>query len=249
MTPPKKVRLDQLAVERGLFPSRTQAQAAIMAGELFAEDTLLSKPGHLVARNIALSHKSRRARYVGRGGFKLAGALKDFKLDVEGYFCLDVGSSTGGFTDCLLQQGSARIWCVDVGKGQLDYQLRKDERVTVQEGVNARYLKPEDFSDLFDLAVIDVSFISLVKILPAISPLIKERHGRILALIKPQFEVGPAAIGKGGIVRDKPARDAAIQHVLDSLTASGLTKVGVKSSCLKGTDGNQEYFLLAEKTA
>ncbi len=249
MNPSKKMRLDQLAVERGMFTSRSQAQAAIMAGELFTDDTLLSKPGHLVERTIALSHKSRRPRYVGRGGYKLAGALKDFRLDVEGFACLDVGSSTGGFTDCLLQQGAARVCCVDVGKGQLDYWLRQDERIIVREGVNARYLKPADFSELFDLAVIDVSFISLVKILPAVSPLVKPRHGKILALIKPQFEVGPAAIGRGGIVKDKQARDTAIQHVLEALTGIGLTRQGVKSSCLKGTDGNQEYFLLAEKTS
>lgn len=243
----KKVRLDQLLVDRGLFANRTQAHAAILAGEIFSEEQLLTKPGHLVDPHLPLSRKSRRTRFVGRGGYKLEGALRDFQLDVHDWSCLDLGSSTGGFTDCLLQQGASRVWCVDVGKGQLHIRLRTDPRVTVQEGVNARNLKPGDFPDLFDFAVIDVAFISLTKILPAAAKLVNVRTGRILALIKPQFEVGPAAIGKGGIVKDKQARDDAIQHVVESLEACGLRKIGIKPSCITGMDGNLEFFLLAER--
>ncbi len=247
MSAVKKVRLDQLAVEQGLFDTRSQAQAAIMAGELFSEGQLMPKPGQMVRAGTPLSFKSKRMRYVGRGGYKLEGALKDFKLNVVNWNCLDVGSSTGGFTDVLIKSGARHVCCVDVGKGQLDIKLRNDERVTVMEGVNARYLKPEDVPGPFDLTVIDVSFISLKKILPAIIPLIKSRKGYILALIKPQFEVGPAAIGKGGIVRDKKARDMAVQHVLEEAALLGLKKIGVKPSCIKGTDGNQEFLALMER--
>ncbi|MEW6515303.1 MAG: TlyA family RNA methyltransferase [candidate division FCPU426 bacterium] len=245
----KKLRLDQLLVERGLFASRTQAHAAVLAGEIFSGDQLLTKPGHLVDLHLPLSRRSRRARFVGRGGYKLEGALQDFQLDVHGWNCLDVGASTGGFTDCLLQHGAGHVWCVDVGKGQLDISLRTDPRVTFQEGVNARHLKPEDFPETFDLAVIDVAFISLTKILPATARTVKVRAGKVLALIKPQFEVGPAAIGKGGIVKDKPARDRAIQHVIESLDACGLRKLGLRPSVITGADGNQEFFLLAERTS
>ncbi len=247
MSAVKKVRLDQLAVEKGLFASRSQAQAAIMAGELFSNGQLMAKPGQMVKPEISLSFKSKRLRYVGRGGYKLEGALKDFKLAVVNWNCLDVGSSTGGFTDVLLKNGAHHVCCVDVGKGQLDINLRNDERVTVMEGVNARYLTPDDVPGPFDLAVIDVSFISLKKILPVIAPLVKSRKGYILALIKPQFEVGPAAIGKGGIVRDKKARDLAVQHVLEEVSFMGLKKIGVKPSCIKGTDGNQEFLALMER--
>ncbi|MCD4814423.1 TlyA family RNA methyltransferase [bacterium] len=243
----KKCRVDQLAVERGLFQSRNQAQAGIMAGELYSDDSMLSKPGHLVKADIPLSRKSRRQRYVGRGGFKLEGALKDFQFEVRDMVCVDIGSSTGGFTDCLLQHHAVRVHCIDVGKGQLDFKIRKHPQVTVSEGVNARYLKPEDFAETFDLAVIDVSFISLTKILPAVSELLEPQGGKIIALIKPQFEVGPAAIGKGGIVRDKQARDGAVQHVLQCLPDCHLKKINVRPSCIKGTDGNQEFFLFAER--
>lgn len=243
----KKIRLDQLVIERGFFFTRTQAQAAILAGEIYTEDNLLSKPGHLVDREISLSLKSRRSRFVGRGGFKMEGALKDFQLNVQGWTCLDIGSSTGGFTDCMLQQGAGKVWCVDVGKGQMHYRLRRHPQVRVMESVNARYLKPEAVGGPFDLAVIDVSFISVTRILPAIAPLIKPRSGRLLALIKPQFELGPADIGKGGIVKNDQARKRAVHRVVEHLEASGLTKLGLQRSCLTGADGNIEYFLLAKR--
>ncbi len=233
-----KVRLDQLVVERGLAITRTQAQAAIMAGEITSAGRRLSKPGQLLRRDAVLERFSRRTKYVGRGGDKLEGALHDFHLAVEGWSCLDVGSSTGGFTDCLLQQGAAHVTCVDVGRGQLHVKLRNDPRVTVHEGVNARYLKPPDLPGPFDLAVVDVSFISLTKVLPAVAPLVRERTGRVLALIKPQFEVGPAAIGRGGIVRDPKARESAVRHVGRRLADLGLEKLGVRRSRLTGGDGN-----------
>ncbi|MCK5218920.1 TlyA family RNA methyltransferase [bacterium] len=243
----KKIRLDQLVIERGFFYTRTQAQAAILAGEIYTEDKLLTKSGHLVDREIPLSLKSRRSRFVGRGGFKLEGALNDFHLNVQGWACLDIGSSTGGFTDCMLQQGAGNVCCVDVGKGQLHFRLRRNPRVRVMESLNARYLTLEEVGGLFDLAVIDVSFISIIRILPVIAPLLKPRSGRLLALIKPQFEVGPADIGKGGIVRNEAARKRAVHHVLEHLETFGLTRLGVRRSCLSGADGNIEYFLLAKR--
>lgn len=243
-----KVRLDQLVVERGLLPNRTRAQAAIMAGEISSEGRRLSKPGHLVGQDIPLALHSRQTRFVSRGGDKLEGALQDFHLAVDGFACLDLGSSTGGFTDCLLQHGATHVHCVDVGKGQLHMKLRNDPRVTVVEGVNARYLKPGDVPGPFDLAVIDVSFISLTKILPAAAALVKARTGRILALIKPQFEVGPAAIGKGGIVRDPKAQEGAVKGISAGLKNFGLEKLDVHRSRLTGTDGNVEFFILAKRT-
>ena len=242
-----KIRLDQLVVERGLLPNRTRAQAAIMAGEISSEGQRLSKSGQLVSQDIPLVRHSRQTQYVSRGGDKLAGALKDFHLNVEGLTGLDVGSSTGGFTDCLLQHGAAHMYCVDVGKGQLHMKLRQDPRVTVLESVNARYLKPGDLPGPFDLVVIDVSFISLTKIFPAVAPLIKARNGWILALIKPQFEVGPAAIGKGGIVRDVKAQEGAVRSISAGLKDFGLEKLGVHRSHLTGADGNVEFFILAKR--
>jgi len=245
--PNPKVRLDQLVVERGFYSSRARAQAGIMAGEISTEGQLLSKPGHLVRDTISLTLRKRQARYVGRGGDKLEGALKDFWLEVEGWACLDVGSSTGGFTDCLLQHGAAHVHCVDVGRGQLHQRLRQDPRVTVLEGVNARYLTPGDLPGPFDLVCVDLAFISLTKVLPALAPLIRVRQGRLLALIKPQFELGPAFIGKGGIVRDPKAQDAAVKSVTAALKTTGLSKLDVQRSRLTGADGNVEFFLLAKR--
>lgn len=240
-----KIRLDQLLLERGFFPSRTQAQAAIMAGEIFSDDQLLSKPGQLVKHDLPLSLKSRRPRFVSRGGYKLEGALKDFNLSVEGRICLDLGSSTGGFTDCLLQRGASRVVAVDVGRNQMNERLRLDPRVDLREEVNARYLKPGDLPGLFDLVVIDVSFISIAKMLPLAAAVIQPRTGCVLGLIKPQFEVGPAGIGKGGIVRDEKIRDQAVKKIVDRLPEWGLKKLGLHRSRLTGADGNQEFFIWA----
>ena len=188
----KGERIDKLLVERGLAESRTKAQAMIMAGVVLVNDQRVEKPSHQFDTNSSIRIKGGddpTSRYVGRGGLKLEAALREFQLDVTGLTCLDVGASTGGFTDCLLQHGAKRVVALDVGHNQIDWRLRNDPRVEVREGVNARYLQPEDFADKFDLAVVDVSFISATKVLPAIVPLLVD-GGSIITLIKPQFEVG-----------------------------------------------------------
>lgn len=180
-------------------------------------------------------------RYVGRGGLKLEAALREFQLDVKGFTCLDAGASTGGFTDCLLQHGAQKVFAIDVGHNQIDWRLRNDPRVEVREGLNARYLQPEDFAHKFELAVIDVSFISVTKILPAIIPLILE-DGSIVTLIKPQFEVGRGEVGSGGIVRDEAKRLRAVAEVNNAATELGLKVVNVIESPIQGAQGNVEYL-------
>jgi 23S rRNA (cytidine1920-2'-O)/16S rRNA (cytidine1409-2'-O)-methyltransferase len=181
------------------------------------------------------------SRYVGRGALKLAAALREFQLNVNEAVCLDVGASTGGFTDCLLQNGAAKVFAVDVGHNQIDWRLRNDPRVVVKEGVNARYLQPEDFPAQFALAVIDVSFISATKILPAIVPLIRE-GGSIVTLIKPQFEVGRGKVGGGGIVRDAAKRAEAVETVNNAAAELGLQVAGVIESPIQGAEGNVEFL-------
>nr|MBA3767829.1 TlyA family RNA methyltransferase [Acidobacteriota bacterium] len=186
------------------------------------------------------------ARYVGRGALKLEAALNVFRLDVNGLYCLDVGASTGGFTDCLLQHGARRVVALDVGHNQIDWRLRNDPRVEVREGINARYLKAEDFTAKFDLAVMDVSFISATKILPAIPPLLTAR-ARIVTLIKPQFEVGRGEVGRGGIVTDTAKHERVIEEVNGTALEVGLHVRGVTESPIHGTDGNVEFLALYEK--
>src|SRR4029079_3545438 len=217
-------RLDKLLVERGLAESRTKAQALVMAGVVLVDDQRANKPSDTVAAGAQIRIKGGddpTSRYVGRGGLKLEGALREFQIDVNGFECLDVGASTGGFTDCLLQHGARRVIAVDVGHNQLDWRLRTDSRVEVRERVNARYLQPDDFAVKFDLAVMDVSFISATKIMPAIVPLLKS-SGRLITLIKPQFEVGRGEVGKGGIVRDAEKRARVIEEVNRAAAQLGL---------------------------
>src|SRR5215211_2876183 len=188
----KRERIDKLLVERGFAESRTKAQAMIMAGVVLVDEQRVDKPSLQFDTNSAIRIKGGddpASRYVGRGGLKLEAALREFQIDVMGLTCLDVGASTGGFTDCLLQNGAKRVVALDVGHNQIDWRLRNDPRVEVREGVNARYVKPKDFASKFDLAVMDVSFISVTKVLPAIVPLMLA-HGSVITLIKPQFEVG-----------------------------------------------------------
>src|SRR5436305_11002365 len=221
----QRERIDKLLVDHGLAPSRTKAQALVMAGVVLVDEQLVHKPSESFAidSNIRLKGAGDPAsRYVGRGGVKLEAALRDFQIDVTGLICLDVGASTGGFTDCLLQHGARKVVAIDVGHNQIDWRLRNDPRVEVREGVNARYLSPADFDVQFDLATIDVAFISATKILPALTPLLND-GGRIVTLIKPQFEVGKGEVGKGGIVKDPAQHQRVIAEVNAAAELLGLS--------------------------
>jgi 23S rRNA (cytidine1920-2'-O)/16S rRNA (cytidine1409-2'-O)-methyltransferase len=235
-----KRRLDQLVVERGLAESRERAQALILAGQVIVNGQKSSKPGHSIPDDARIEVLERMP-YVSRGGFKLAAALDHFSIDVTGWTCLDVGASTGGFTDCLLQRGAKNVWAIDVGHGQFDWKLRNDPRVVVKEGVNARYLAAADYPVKFDLAVCDASFISTTMLIPAIVPLLAEPH-RLIVLVKPQFEVGRADIGKGGIVRDPELHELACARVRNAIQAQGLDSAIISSPIL-GTEGNREFLL------
>jgi 23S rRNA (cytidine1920-2'-O)/16S rRNA (cytidine1409-2'-O)-methyltransferase len=233
-----KVRLDQLLAQRGLFPSRSRAAASVMAGEVRIGSELADKPGRLVAEDVAVSVEGGR-RFVSRGGTKLENALEALGVPVEGRSCLDVGASTGGFTDCLLKRGAAAVTCVDVAYGELAWELRTDDRVTVLERINARALAAGDLPYRPDLIVIDVSFISLSKVLPAVLRCATERFD-CLAMIKPQFEVGRDRIGKNGVVRDVQHRREAILAVAAGAPAAVL---GFAPSGLPGPKGNRETFV------
>jgi 23S rRNA (cytidine1920-2'-O)/16S rRNA (cytidine1409-2'-O)-methyltransferase len=238
-----KTRLDVLLVERGLAPSRERAQAMLLAGQVRVNGERMEKPGSRVATNARIELAGEGLRYSSRGGLKLEGALEDFGIAPQDKTCLDVGSSTGGFTDCLLQRGARRVYAIDVTVNQLDWKLQKDDRVVKVER-NARYLKAEDVGELVDLVTMDVSFISVTKVLPAIAPLAKA-EGNFLILIKPQFELEKRQVGKGGIVRDAALQEKAVEHVIAAATALGLEIVGVCASRITGTEGNQEFFLHA----
>ncbi|HXG33933.1 MAG TPA: TlyA family RNA methyltransferase [Bryobacteraceae bacterium] len=235
-------RLDQLLVERGLAESRAKARALILAGQVFVEGERASKPGQMVALDAGLSVAA-PPPYVSRSGKKLEAALDAFGISVQDRVCLDVGASTGGFTDCLLQRGARRVYAVDVGRGQLDWRLRRDPRVVVREGINARYLRFEDIGEYVDLAVCDVSFISVTLILPAVSALLQPA-GEMVILVKPQFEVGRGQVGKGGIVRDPELHRLACERVAQAVRALGFT-VSVIESPIAGAEGNKEFLLYA----
>jgi len=242
-------RIDKLLVERGLAESRTKAQALVMAGVVLVDEQRIDKPSENVRANAQIRIKGGddpTSRYVGRGGLKLEKALREFEIDVNGFDCLDVGASTGGFTDCLLQNGARHVVALDVGHNQIDWRLRTDPRVEVREGVNARNLKPNDFAAAFDLVTMDVSFISATKVLPAIVPLLKQ-NGRLILLIKPQFEVGKGEVGKGGIVRDSEKRERVIAEVNRATELLDLEARGVIESPIQGADGNIEFLALYER--
>ena len=241
----KKLRLDHLLVEKGLFTSREQAQRAIMAGEVKVGTRTAAKPSQLLEPEAAIAVKPAR-RYVGRGALKLEGALHHFGIDVDGKIALDIGASTGGFTDCLLQRGAAKVYAVDVGRGQLAWRIRNDPRVIVLEKLNARFLSRQHIPELVDLCVIDVSFISLTLILPGAFDLITP-SGVILALIKPQFELQRADVGKGGIVRDPELQQRAQDNIVTFATRLGHVVTGIVPSAIKGADGNQEFFACLRK--
>ena len=236
-----RARIDRLLVDRGLVEGREQAARHIMAGEVLVDGKRVDKAGALVASDAAVELQG-RAPYVSRGGEKLIHALETFQVKAAGRVCLDVGASTGGFTDCLLQRGAARVYAVDVGTAQLDAKLRKDPRVVVMEQTNARALDPRIFGDQPTLAVIDVSFISLEKILPAVFGVLSPR-GEVLALVKPQFEVGREAVGKGGVVRDSALHRAAVARLARFAVLRGWHVLGVTASPLRGPKGNREFFV------
>ncbi|MCF8042279.1 MAG: TlyA family RNA methyltransferase [Desulfarculaceae bacterium] len=242
----KGQRLDLELVARGLAPSRAKAQAMILAGLVKVDGRPAAKAGQLITDQAQVQVDGPEHPYVSRGGVKLAGALDHFGLAVDGLACLDVGASTGGFTDCLLQRGAVSATCVDVGYGQLAWKLRQDPRVTLFERTNARNLPPEMAPGPFGLIVVDVSFISLTLVLP---PLVArlEPGGHLLPMVKPQFEAGREAVGPGGVVRDPALRQAAVDKVADCLQSLGLSVLGSAASSILGPKGNQEFFILAGK--
>ncbi|MDQ2856110.1 MAG: TlyA family RNA methyltransferase [Acidobacteriota bacterium] len=245
----KRERIDKLLVERGLADSRTKAQALVMAGAVLINEQRAEKSSDLVEPGASVRIKGAddpAARYVGRGGVKLEAALREFAVDVQGLLCLDVGASTGGFTDCLLQHGARRVVTIDVGHNQLDWRLRKDSRIEVREGVNARHLQPQDFDERFDIAVMDVAFISATKVMPAIVPLLSE-CGFLIVLIKPQFEVGRGEVGKGGIVREPEKHKRVIAEVNRAAEQLGLKVRGLIESPIQGADGNLEFLSWYQK--
>ena len=238
------MRLDQLLHQRGLFPSREKARRAVMAGTVLVDDRKIDKPGTAVGDGVVVRILGNREPFVSRAGRKLAAALDHFKLDPSGMECLDIGASTGGFTDCLLQRGARRVHAVDVGYNQLVHQLRQDPRVVVMERVNARHLKAGDLPDrAFDLVTFDVSFISLRLVVPPTLRFLKPR-GWVLPMIKPQFEAGREHVGKGGIVRDPEVRRRVIEQRVEELGSLGLEPIEVVDSEVPGMEGNREAFAL-----
>jgi 23S rRNA (cytidine1920-2'-O)/16S rRNA (cytidine1409-2'-O)-methyltransferase len=244
----EKPRLDQLLVDRGLVESRAKAQALVMAGKVFSGETKLEKPGSRVKPDIELEVRGAPHPWVSRGGLKLAHGIEHFAMDFTDAVVIDVGSSTGGFTDVALANGARRVYAVDVGKGQLAWKLRTDDRVVLLEGVNARTLTDAEIPEPADIIVCDASFIGLEVVLPAALALARP-GARLLALIKPQFEVGKSRVGKGGIVRDQALRDEVVMRIRDWLaTVMGWEVIGVTESPITGADGNVEYLIAAVKT-
>jgi len=242
---PKKSRLDQLLVGQGVFPSREQARRAILAGQVKVGTRIAAKPSELLDAGAAISVKPTR-KYVGRGALKLESALNHFQIDVQGKTVLDIGASTGGFTDCMLQRGAEKVYAVDVGYGQLDWKLRNDPRVTVLEQINARFLTRDQIQELVDICVIDVSFISLTLILANAFTSLKPA-GLILALIKPQFELKRSDVGKGGIIRDPHLHQKAQDKIVSFVNYLGHVVTGIAPAAIKGADGNQEFFACIRK--
>ncbi len=237
-----KIRLDQLLLLQGLASTLQQAQALIAAGQILVNDQPADKVGSLFAEDCQIRLKGKSCPYVSRGGFKLAAGLDHFQIDPNGLICADIGASTGGFTDCLLQRGAAKVYAIDVGYGQLAWKLRQDPRVVVMERTNARNLQAGDLKDPLDLAVIDASFISLKTLLP---PLLALFSGtvRVLALIKPQFEVGKGQLGKGGVVRDSDLHEEVVEKIRGVADGLGLVPVGVSPSPILGPKGNREFLI------
>ena len=241
-----KKRLDILLTEKGLCASREKAKAVIMSGIVYVDGVKEDKAGTTFEETAVIEVRGQTLRYVSRGGLKLEKAVDEFGLDLAGRKCLDVGSSTGGFTDCMLQNGAEHVWSIDVGRGQLDWKLRNDPRVTCMEKTNIRYVLPEDIGQAADFASIDVSFISLVKVLLPVKNLLTEA-GEGVWLIKPQFEAGREKVGKHGVVRDREVHEEVIRKVRDYAETIGFSPERLSFSPIKGPEGNIEYLMLLEK--
>ncbi len=237
-----KERLDVLMVSRGLAPSREKAKAIIMSGIVYVDGEKEDKAGQTFADTVNIEVRGKTLQYVSRGGLKLEKAMKVFPIDLTDKVCMDVGSSTGGFTDCMLQNGASKVYSVDVGHGQLDWKLRNDERVVVMEKTNIRYVSKDDIDDELDFASIDVSFISLTKVLPPLRELLKDR-AEVVALIKPQFEAGREKVGKKGVVRDVKVHEEVIDMVAAFAYENGYNILGLDYSPIKGPEGNIEYLI------
>jgi 23S rRNA (cytidine1920-2'-O)/16S rRNA (cytidine1409-2'-O)-methyltransferase len=236
-----KERIDVLLVERGFFDTREKARKNLMAGLVFVDNVRIDKPGEKVKRNANIEVKGEAIPYVSRGGLKLEKAIKEFNLDLDGKVSMDVGASTGGFTDCMLKNKASKVYAVDVGYGQMAWSLRTDPRVICMERTNIRYVKPEDIKEKLDFASIDVSFISLKLVLPVVKELLKD-EGEIVALIKPQFEAGREKVGKKGVVRDADVHEEVINNVISFAFSIGLMLKGLTFSPIKGPEGNIEYL-------
>ncbi len=242
-----KKRLDILVYEKGLAESREKAKALIMAGIIYADNQKADKPGTVYPEDVKLELRGNKLRYVSRGGLKLEKAVNSFSLDLKDKIIMDIGASTGGFTDCMLQNGAKKVYSVDVGYGQLDWKLRNDERVVNLERTNIRYITPEIVPDKLDFFSVDVCFISLVLVLPAVRPFLKDK-AQAVCLIKPQFEAGKGKVGKNGVVRDKQIHIEVIQKIYDFCLNNGFSVLDMDYSPIKGPEGNIEYLLYIEKS-
>ncbi len=243
-----KKRLDVLVYEKGFAESREKAKRLIMSGIVYVDNLKEDKCGSVFEETASIEVRGSSLRYVSRGGLKLEKAMETFPITLNDTICMDVGSSTGGFTDCMLQNGAKKVYAVDVGHGQLDWKLRNDDRVVVMEKTNIRYVTPDNIDDLLDFVSIDVSFISLSKVYPAVSALLKE-NGELVSLIKPQFEAGREKVGKHGVVRDRGVHKDVIRAVLGYAKDNGLKPLGLTFSPVKGPEGNIEYLLYLRKEA
>ncbi len=243
-----KERLDKIIVDRGLASSRERARALIMEGKVFVSGAPVTKAGTMVAPEAPVEVSGGEIPYVSRGGLKLEAALKHFNVSATGRIAMDVGASTGGFTDCLLQHGAIKVYCIDVGYGQLAWKLRQDPRIVIIERANIRYLEKEKIPDSIELATIDVSFISLVKVLPKVLEFVQP-EGELIALIKPQFEVGKGEVDRGGVIKDAAKRERAVSQVKEAIQSLGLRIIGVIQSPVTGHKGNIEYLIYMIKPA
>lgn len=241
-----KERLDILLVKKGIFNSREKARASIMAGQVFVDGLRVDKCGENIKESSNIEFKGEMLPFVSRGGLKLDKAVKNFNIDLSQRVCLDVGASTGGFTDCMLQNGAKKVYAIDVGYGQFAWKLRVDPRVVCMERTNIRYVKPEDIGEPADFASIDVSFISLKKVIPAVMNLLNE-DGSIMALIKPQFEAGREKVGKKGVVREKIVHEEVVFGIYDFVKDTGMNVLNMEYSPIKGPEGNIEYLIYFTK--